>query len=80
VTPELALLTLSLLPWLARREPVTEPAHEHEWERGIHMAEAFGVDGRKYACAICGVVRPADQDLATLYLRSGRLRVWRRKP
>jgi hypothetical protein len=29
----------------------------HEWERGIHMAEAFGVDGRAYACAICGVLR-----------------------
>ena len=31
--------------------------HEHEWERGIHMREAFGVDGRVAACAICGVTR-----------------------
>jgi hypothetical protein len=31
--------------------------HEHEWERGIHMKEAFGVDGRMYACAICGIPR-----------------------
>ena len=30
---------------------------DHEWERGIHMAEAFGVDGRAYACAKCGVLR-----------------------
>ncbi len=29
--------------------------HVHEWERGAHMAEAFGVDGRRYYCAICGI-------------------------
>jgi hypothetical protein len=31
--------------------------HEHEWERGAHMKAAFGVDGRKPACAICGIYR-----------------------
>ena len=39
---------------MADRSPA---AHVHEWERGRHMAEAFGVDGRKAACAICGIVR-----------------------
>lgn len=29
--------------------------HVHDWERGKHMAEAFGVDGRRWYCAICGV-------------------------
>jgi hypothetical protein len=32
--------------------------HVHEWERGAHMAQAFGLDGRRFACAICGVYRP----------------------
>ena len=38
----------------ADRPPVSGEPHDHEWERGIHMAEAFAVDGRKYHCAICG--------------------------
>lgn len=33
-------------------------AHVHEWEKGAHMREAFGVDGRRLACAICGVRKP----------------------
>ena len=37
--------------------PSVEP-HEHEYERGAHMAEAFGVDGRKLHCAICGAASP----------------------
>ena len=32
--------------------------HVHDWERGVHMNEAFGVDGRLLACAICGVYKP----------------------
>lgn len=36
--------------------------HEHEWERGLHMKEAFGVDGRRYACAICGAYGEAERD------------------
>ena len=35
--------------------------HVHEWERGIHMAEAFGIDGRRYACAICGQPKEANR-------------------
>lgn len=31
--------------------------HDHEWEHGTHMAEAFGIDGRRAACAICGIYR-----------------------
>lgn len=38
------------------------PPHFHEWERGIHMAEAFGVDGRTYACAICGTPKPRGEE------------------
>jgi hypothetical protein len=34
---------------------VSVKEHVHEWERGKHMAEAFGVDGRRYYCAICGI-------------------------
>lgn len=37
----------------------TPKSHVHEWDRGIHMAEAFGVDGRKYACTICGTPKEA---------------------
>jgi hypothetical protein len=36
----------------------------HEWERGVHMAEAFGIDGRKFACAICGVPKPRQKATA----------------
>lgn len=36
------------------------PEHEHQWERGKHMAEAFGIDGRRLACAICGTVKTQD--------------------
>lgn len=33
----------------------TDPRpHVHDWERGQHMADAFGIDGRILACAICG--------------------------
>jgi hypothetical protein len=35
---------------------MSEP-HQHEWEHGAHMAEAFGIDGRVSACAICSVTR-----------------------
>ena len=31
--------------------------HLHDYERGAHMAEAFGIDGRLMACAICGAPR-----------------------
>lgn len=34
----------------------------HDYERGAHMTAAFGVDGRVYACAICGKLR--DEDVA----------------
>jgi hypothetical protein len=40
-----------------REEQKVDGPHEHEWERGAHMAHAFGVDGRMYACAICGVYK-----------------------
>jgi biotin operon repressor len=36
--------------------------HEHDWERGAHMAEAFGISGRIWACAICGTPKPAGDD------------------
>lgn len=32
--------------------------HVHDWERGAHMNAAFGVDGRTFACAICGLPKP----------------------
>ncbi len=38
-------------------ERIAKGDHLHEWERGKHMAEAFGIDGRRYACAICGIER-----------------------
>ena len=39
-------------------EPYVVGPHEHEFERGKHMTEAFGVDGRRLACAICGIYKP----------------------
>ena len=36
--------------------------HRHEWERGAHMAEAFGIGGRVWACAICGTPKPDGDD------------------
>lgn len=39
----------------ARGERIRVPVHIHDWERGIHMREAFGVDGRRWHCAICGL-------------------------
>ena len=38
------------------------PSHGHEYERGAHMAEAFGISGRIWACAICGAPRPERDD------------------
>lgn len=35
--------------------PTVDDGHTHEWERGRHMAEAFGVPGNVMACALCGV-------------------------
>jgi hypothetical protein len=35
-------------------KPTAARDHEHDYERGSHIREAFGVDGRTYACAICG--------------------------
>jgi biotin operon repressor len=36
--------------------------HAHEYERGVHMAEAFGIGGRVWACAICGTPKPERDD------------------
>ena len=36
--------------------------HAHEYERGVHMAEAFGIGGRIWACAICGTPKPERDD------------------
>ena len=38
-------------------DPHVVGPHEHEYERGAHMTEAFGVDGRRLACATCGVYK-----------------------
>jgi biotin operon repressor len=40
--------------------------HAHEYERGVHMAEAFGIGGRVWACAICGTPRPERDDAARI--------------
>jgi hypothetical protein len=64
----LALLTLSLLPWLARREPIEQVKPGSNVYAGRHRAEVVTDPGSP------------DLHLATIYLRSGRLRVWRRKP
>ena len=36
--------------------------HAHEYERGAHMAEAFGIGWRIWACAICGTPKPDGDD------------------
>src|SRR5688500_2353444 len=48
---------------------VRTPPHQHEWERGLHIAEAFGVDGRTYACAVCGTPRPKAENADDTRLR-----------
>lgn len=35
--------------------PQPDDGHDHQWERGKHMAEAFGIPGNVTACALCGV-------------------------
>ena len=40
----------------------TTPEHTHEWERGKHMADAFYIDGRILACAICGEPKPRNPE------------------
>jgi hypothetical protein len=67
------IVARSIAERYARLVPAEDEGHEHEWERGQHMAAAFGIDGRRYACAICGVLRPARLVPAE---DEGRLREW----
>ena len=55
--------------------------HVHEWERGAHMTEAFGIDGRRLACATCGVPKsevPEEQAVPVVESDSIRVEVRRR--